>query len=197
MFSTKETADEPKGDGAKQESHEWFWHLRHGQLSGPSMRVLEETEAAEGLPMVPQDALDAIIALRNDMDLATKIGLTVYKTNRLIFNVPRESTAMTALAAIAEEGAYVANEPAFALLPLTVVKYGSMITATRTARGPNLFGSGSRSLCPSVSAAQHRSVHRSQGERNPGDHSATFVDADIMTWIYAAADPLAGQPRPS
>lgn len=124
----KETVGTRGLPAEKQESHEWFWQMRHG--IGPSMRVLEETEAAEGLPMVPQDALNAIISQRNETSLASRAGLTRYTTDKLIWNLPRENTAMTALAAIAEEGAYVANEPAFALAPYTVVKYGSMLTAT-------------------------------------------------------------------
>jgi HK97 family phage major capsid protein len=92
--------------------------------------VLEEHVAAEGLPMVPQDALDAIIAQRNELSIVSRIGAIRYQTDKQIFNIPREVTAMTALALIAEEGAYVANEPAFGLLAITTLKYGSLIAAT-------------------------------------------------------------------
>jgi len=113
----------------KQESWAFFHQLRHGDW-GKSSRQLDETTAAEGLPLVPQDALDQIISLRNETSLASRVGMTRYQTDKLIFNLPREVTAMTALAAIAEEGAYIANEPAFGLLPYTMQKYGSLITAT-------------------------------------------------------------------
>jgi len=125
----KETIGEP-ADNAKKESWEWYWHMRHGITKGPAFRVLEETEAAEGLPMVPQQALDQIVAQRDELSVVSRAGFKRYQTDRLIFNIPREATKMTAMAAILEEGAYVVNEPVFALLPITVVKYGSMITAT-------------------------------------------------------------------
>lgn len=126
----KETVGEP-ADNAEKESWEWYWHMRHGITKGPSMRVLEEHDAAEGLPLVPQVAYDGIVAMRDQSSVASRAGLKRIEYNGgNIFNIPRESTAMTALALIAEEGAYVANEPAFALLAITVLKYGSMITAT-------------------------------------------------------------------
>jgi len=130
MFNiAKETVGEP-ADNDKKESWEWFWHMRHGNTTGPSMRVLHETTAAEGLPLVPQDALNQIVSLRNETSLASRAGLKRYQTDKLIFNIPREVTAMTALAAIAEEGAYVAQEPVFGLLAYTMQKYGKMVTAT-------------------------------------------------------------------
>jgi len=187
----KETVGEP-ADNAKKESWEWFWGLRHGNTTGPAFRVLEETEAAEGLPMVPQDALAQIIALRDAADLAARIGITTYQTNRLIFNVPRESTAMTALAAIAEEGAYVANEPAFALLPLTVVKYGSMITATEELlEDQNLFIPWFTNACARAWALARNTALFAEVKTSGTQavHSATFAEADIFGWIFAMADP--------
>lgn len=186
----KETVGTRGLTAEKQESHEWYWNLRHG--IGPSMRVLEETEAAEILPMVPQDALNEIIALRDITSTASKIGIRRIPTERLIFNVPRESTAMTALAAIAEEGAYVANEPAFALLPLTVVKYGSMLTATEEALEDQalfqswLNGAIARAWALAENTALFTEVKASGTQ---AVHSATFVDADIMTWFFAIGDP--------
>lgn len=127
----KETVGEPKGDAGKEESWRWFWHLRHGSLGDKAaMRVLEEHEAAEGLPMVPQAALDSIVAQRDELSVVSRAGFTRYQTDRQIFNIPREATKMTAMALIAEEGAYVVNEPVFALLAITTLKYGSMIGAT-------------------------------------------------------------------
>ncbi len=116
----KETVGEPKGDPDKEESWRWFWHMRHG--TNPSaMRVLEEHVAAEGLPLVPQDALNQIIEQRNELRVVSRRGFIRYQTDKQIFNIPRENTAMTRLALIAEEGAYVANEPAVALLAITTL----------------------------------------------------------------------------
>lgn len=125
----KETVGEP-ADNAKKETWEYVWHLRHGQYMPQHYRVLEESEALEGGPMVPADMLNEIVAMRDQASVASRAGLTRYTTDKLIFNIPRESTAMTRLAQIAEEGPYVANEAAFATLAVTVVKCGSMITAT-------------------------------------------------------------------
>jgi len=125
----KETVGEP-ADNRKKETWEYAWHLRHGQYMPSQMRVLEESEPLEGGPMVPADMLDQIVAMRNETSVVSRAGFKRYQTDKLIFNIPRESTAMTQLALIAEEGAYVANEAAFVTLPITVVKYGSMITAT-------------------------------------------------------------------
>jgi len=192
LFNIKrETAGEPK-DPAKAESWEWFWHLRHGGT--PEMRVLEETVAGEGLPMVPQEALDSIVALRDELSLATKLALTRYQTNRLIFNVPREATAMGALAAIAEEGAYVANEPAFALLPVTVVKYGSLIAATEELlEDQNLFIPWFTKACGRAWAlAENLALYTlldTAGQSTVGVHAATMTDANLMTFFFAMTEP--------
>lgn len=114
----------------KQETYEFIWKLRHGD---PMFRILEEHEALEGAPMVPADMLNQIWEIRGAVSLVRKIAgesLQLYQTDKLIFNVPSETAAMTALANIAESGAYVANEPAFATVPVTVVKHGSMVTVT-------------------------------------------------------------------
>lgn len=125
-----------------KETHEFVWNLRHGgtpemragisyEPSGEgAMRVLEETEAAEGLAFVPQELDAQVQSLKTETSLVDQIGIFRRKSNRLIYNFIREDAGMGALAAIAEEGAYVANEPAFALAPVTVGKYGSMVTAT-------------------------------------------------------------------
>ena len=165
--------------------------MRHGRYP-TSMRVLEETEAAEGLPLVPQDALNQIIALRDAADLASRIGITTYTTDKLIFNVPRESTAMTALAVIAEEAAYIANEPAFALLPLTVAKYGSMITATEELlEDQNLFIPWFTNACARAWALARNTALFAEVKTSGTQavHSATFAEADIFSWIFAMPDP--------
>jgi len=120
----------------KKETHEFYWNLRHG-LDGtgkrPAMRVataLEETEADEALPMVPQDALNRIWEKRDNVSIARMAGITVLPTERLIFNIPREVTPMTAMAAIAENAAYVINAVEFGLLAVTVQKRGTMLSAT-------------------------------------------------------------------
>src|SRR3990172_1816509 len=123
----------------KKETHEFYWNLRKGRLGNgqipdrDAIRVataLEETEADEGLPMVPQDALTRIWEKRDLVSIARQAGITVLQTARLIFNIPREVTPMTAMAAIAENAAYVINPVAFGLLAVTVAKRGTMVSAT-------------------------------------------------------------------
>ena len=189
----KETVGEP-ADNAKKESHEWWWHMRHGITKGPAFRVLEESEAAEGLPMVPQDALNAIVSLRNEYALASKAGLTRYQTDKLIFNIPREATAMTALAAIAEEAAYIANEPVFALLPITVVKYGSMVTATEELlEDQSLFIPWFTEACARAWAlAENLALYTlldTAGQSTVGVHSATLTEAEWQTFFWTMTTP--------
>ena len=112
-----------------KETHEYMWNLRHA-VGGMRAIPLEEHEAAEGLPFVPQDALNEIWLKRDAFSIARQAGIRVLQTDRLIFNVPREATPMTAMAVIAEQGAYVANEVAFNLNPVTIAKRGSKLSAT-------------------------------------------------------------------
>ena len=135
----------------KKEAHEFYWNLRKGRLGNgqvpdrDAIRVataLEETEADEGLPMVPQDALNRIWEKRDLVSIARQAGITVLQTTRLIFNIPREVTPMTAMAAIAENAAYVINAVAFGLLAVTVAKRGTMLSATEELlEDQNLFQS--------------------------------------------------------
>jgi len=51
-------------------------------------------------------------------------------TDKLVFNIPSETAAIAILPTVAEEGAYVVNEPAFTTVAVTMLKKGSMITVT-------------------------------------------------------------------
>jgi len=195
MFNiAKETVGEP-ADNAKKESYEWFWHMRHGITKGPSMRVLEEHEAAEGLPMVPQDALNGIIALRNELSVVSRGGFVRYQTDKQIFNIPREATAMTAMALIAEEGAYVVNEPAFALLPITVLKYGSMISATEELlEDQNLFMPWFTTACGRAWALTenlqfYTTCDVAGNGTVTGAASDTLTLAEFNTWFWGLTPP--------
>ena len=141
---TKDEKDRGMTPEDLKETHEFVWMLRHPNSIPASMRgnyddmfgadsayrVLEESEALEAGAFVPEEMLNDIIATKDEVSLISKIDIFKWKTERLIFNVPTETVSMTALAAIAEEGAYVENEPAFAGVPVTVTKYGSMVTCT-------------------------------------------------------------------
>jgi len=112
---------------AKTESFEFFEALRRGD---PQLRVLEAEEAAEGLPLIPQAAYDQILSMKPEKSLIDRLGIERWACSRSIGNIPVEVTGQALPAAILEQGAHVANEPAFALRAITLIKYGSMVTAT-------------------------------------------------------------------
>lgn len=185
----KETVGEP-ADNEKKESWEWFWHMRHGMTTGPSMRVLEEHVAGTGLPLVPQDALNAIVAQRDELSVVSRGGFTRYQTDRQIFNIPREATKMTAMALIAEEGAYVVNEPVMALLPITVLKYGSMIGATEELlEDQNLFipwftKACGRAWARTENAQFYTTMDVAGNGTVTGAASDTLTLAEFNTWFW-------------
>jgi HK97 family phage major capsid protein len=190
----KETVGEP-ADNGKKETWEYCWHLRHGQYMPQDKRVLEESEAAEGGPFVPADMLNQIMAQRNEMSLVSRAGMMRYQTDKLIYNIPREVTAMTRLAAIAEEGAYVANEAAFGTLAITVVKYGSMITTTEELEeDQNLFMPWFITACARAWAmAENAEMYTAADVAGNGTvgvaGSDTLTLAEFNTMLYYMATP--------
>ena len=115
-----------------KEMHEQVYALRMAGLSkNPgAFRVLEESEAAEGGPMIAAMLLDRIWAKRGVYSIVRKSGMPILTSDTLTFNIPTETTAMAIAPTIAEEGAYVANEPAFTTTAVTLLKKGSMVTVT-------------------------------------------------------------------
>lgn len=151
------------------------------------MRVLEETVATEGLPMVPQELDAQVQEMRDASSLVSKMGIFRRKSNRLIYNFIREDAGMGALALIAEEGAYITNEPAFALLPATVGKYGSMITATEELiEDQAIFQSWFVGACGRKWALAENAhlfaVVKAGG--TAGTHSATFTQPEIDAFAF-------------
>jgi HK97 family phage major capsid protein len=111
----------------KGETFEYLEALRRGDRQ---MRVLEAHEAAEGLPMVPVTLEEQIFSMKFERSLIDKIGIKRMPTSKMVTNIASEAAGHAILPVIAEEGAHVANEPAFLLTPITVTKYGSMVTCT-------------------------------------------------------------------
>lgn len=111
----------------EQESWEFIERLRRG---GDSYRVLEESEAAEGGPLVPVGLLEKIMSMKFDLSLIDKIGIKRWPTDHYTTNVASEAAGHAIQPVIAEEAAHIANEPAYLLTPITVTKYGSLVTAT-------------------------------------------------------------------
>ena len=182
----------------KKATHEYYWNLRHG-LDGtggrPAYRVataLEETEADEGLPMVPQDSLNRIWEKRDNVSIARAAGITVYPTERLIFNIPREITPFTAMAAIAENAAYVINPIAFDLLAVTVVKRGTMVSATEELlEDQNLFQSYiERGVGRAIGLGENIDLYAACDDKAGVQTAAGApTDLQLVTGYYALSQP--------
>lgn len=136
IFTTpKETKGASKLSPEEQETHEYIWRLRNRDpmLSAPvSMRagVFTETDAVEGLPLVPPDLVNKIHEKRDIGSFGRAAGMTIYTTDKLILNIPTETTKMVALATIAEEGIYTEDVPALATVAATTVKKGGFVYAS-------------------------------------------------------------------
>jgi len=111
----------------EQEAWEYYAKLRRGDYS---LRVLEESEAAEGGPMVPTTVEAQIFSMKFERSLIDKIGIRRWPTNSLTTTIVSEATGHAIQPVIAEEAAHVANEPAFLGTAISVTKYGSMVTCT-------------------------------------------------------------------
>ena len=169
----------------KKENHEYIYALMNGGT--PAMRVLEESEALEGGPLVPNDLYNQISAMRDEKSLVSALGITRLKTDKLVFDFPAETAGMGALAAIAEEGAYVANEPAFATIPSTLVKYGSMITVTEElASDQRLFEPWFvKAVARKWALAENLELFTFlKAGGTEGTHSATFTQTEIDAYAF-------------
>lgn len=82
---------------------------------GKYKAALQEGTDGEGGYLVPADELGRIIAKRGETGLIDKLGCTTFNTDRDVFNIPTEGTAMTKFSIVAEEAAITAaeNEPTF------------------------------------------------------------------------------------
>ena len=117
-----------------------FSGLRRGQDG--AFRVLEESEAAEGGPMVPAQLLNRIWEKRGKVSIVRASGMETLVSDVLTFNIPTETSGMAVSPTVAEEGAYIANEPAFTTTAVTMVKKGDMVTITEEMlEDQNLFQS--------------------------------------------------------
>ena len=72
--------------------------------AGIAYRVLEESEAAEGGPMVPVPLLEKIFSMKFELSLIDRIGIKRWPTDKLITNIASEATGHAIQPVIAEEG---------------------------------------------------------------------------------------------
>jgi HK97 family phage major capsid protein len=176
----------------KGEAFEFFEALRRGD---PRMRTLEEEEAAEGLPMVPQAAYDQILSMKPETSLIDRLGIRRWACGSAIANIPVEVTGQALPAAILEEGAYVANEPAFALRAITLIKYGCLVTCTEELlEDQALFQSWFPGAIARRMALQENTIlnTRLTAGGTVGVHLAathTLTEAQLMTAYQVMPDP--------
>jgi len=81
----------------------------------------------EGGYAVPDDFYNSIVEQRQDQSWVRQAPVMKLVSNHDRILIPTESTAATKLAVIAEEGAYVENDPVFGQVALTMYKAGKMI----------------------------------------------------------------------
>jgi len=91
--------------------------------------ALQEGTAGEGGYLVPAGELGQIIAKRDEASLLPKLGASMFNTDRDVFNIPTEGTAMTKFTIVAEEGAIsgAENEPTFGQEAVTIYKFNKLI----------------------------------------------------------------------
>lgn len=182
-------------DKAEIEETDAFLYALMRPLQAPAaMRVLEETEAAEGAGLIPTPMLNRIVALRDEVSLVNAIGIQKMYTNSLTLKVPREDAAMAVFATIAEEGNYVANEPAFSAETVTVVKKGSMVTVTEEMlEDSSIFEPYFVGLCGRKWGLTENLILFTElkADDTAGTHSATFTQAEIDAYMYQIEDPWA------
>ena len=190
-------SNEEKEQYSQSELDEADWqmyHLMNPTQAPKAMRVLEETEAAEGAGLIPSPMLNKIQGLRDEISLIRRMGVPVYQTNSLTLSLPREDSGMAVFATIAEEGAYQANEPAFSAEAVTVVKKGSLITATEELLEDSaLFEPFFSNLCGRKWGLTENLIFftEAKADDTAGTHSATFTVPEIDAFMYQITEPWA------
>lgn len=177
----------------KKETHEFVWNLRHptqapAEFRHTAKRGMEETEATEAQPLVPQDLLGRIWEIRDAASLIRAAGVIPYRTNRLVFNIPAEVTPMIALAAIAEEGAYIEDTPNLVNAPVTLQKWGSFVDVSEEVlEDQDLFQSWITRACGRAWAlAENARLAVLLGAVNGVEIGvdSTPTDAEVLAWFY-------------
>jgi HK97 family phage major capsid protein len=91
--------------------------------------ALQEGTDSEGGYLVPADVNNQIIAKRDEMALMSRLGATVYQTDRDVFDFPAEDGSMSAFTIVAEEGAITEgqDEPTFAAPQAVLYKFDKLV----------------------------------------------------------------------
>ena len=193
-FAFRATRDEEEyfDTGELEETDRFLYHMMRPLQAPAAMRVLEESEAAEGGGLIPTPLLNRIVGLRDEVSLLPKIGIRKMYTNSLTLGVPREDAGMAVFATVAEEGAYIVNEPAFSKETVTVVKKGSMITATEELlEDSSIFEPYFVQLCGRKWGLTENLILFTEldADCTEGTHSATFTAAEVDAWMFKMESP--------
>lgn len=91
--------------------------------------AIQEGTTTEGGYLVPSGELGRIISKRDEVSLVSRLGASTFDTDRDVYNIPTEGTAMTKFTIVAEEGAVSAaeNEPTFGQEAVTLYKFMKVI----------------------------------------------------------------------
>lgn len=109
-----------------------FKYLDQESGSIKSIKVkaaLQEGTDGEGGYLVPAQELGRIIEMRDEVALMPKVGAMQFTTDRDVFNIPTEGTALTKYTIVAEEGAITGaeEEPAFGQVAVTIYNFKKLI----------------------------------------------------------------------
>jgi len=96
---------------------------------GTYKAALQEGATDEGGYLVPAGELGRIIEKRDEVALLPKVGASQFTTDRDVFNIPTEGTALTKFTIVAEEGAIsgAENEPTFGQADITLYNFKKLI----------------------------------------------------------------------
>jgi len=153
--------------------------------------ALEESEAAEIGPMVPEDLHNQIKALRGKYSIVRRAGMTIMQTDKLTYSIPTEVTAVAVAPTILEEGAYTDLQNTFGAKTATMLKKGGYLPVTeegledQTLFQQWLVKGVARSMALAENATLNVLTTAIDGVEVAATH--TLTDAELLAGYFALA----------
>lgn len=113
--------------GFKDDATKSFMHFIRTGDDVPYKAAMQGQTDSEGGYAVPDDFYNQVIAKRNELSVARRMGVQVFPTSLDRILVPAEGTAATKFVVAAEEGAYDENEPTLGQVIVTIHKMTKLI----------------------------------------------------------------------
>lgn len=167
------------------------------------IKALQEGADTEGGVLVPDDFEGRIVALREQFSWVRNVpGLDIRQTSRDMVKVPYEATALTALTATAEEGAYTTNDPLFDDIEISIYKFTKLTKVSEELEADEDAGFAdwfARRLAQVAASTESRYVAVGTGSSQP---QGVFVGgtagqtADTTTLAAADVVNLLGKLKP-